>query len=118
MSGGTPPTLNPQVIGRGEGKYALTNIDLDGLTDLQRLGVAMLIWDQARMLMEANGTYKERDPHVIGVTGIGTTDDIDNLVAELVKIAPTGVNRVRPRLYGNTEMIACWRIHVAQEAAC
>jgi hypothetical protein len=105
VSGGTPPTLNPQVIGRGEGKYALTNIDLDGLTDLQRLGVAMLIWDQVRMLMEANGTYKERDPHVIGVTGIGTTDDIDNVVAELLEISPTGVNRVRPRLYGNTEMI-------------
>lgn len=105
MTGGTPPKINPQVIGRGEGKYALTNIDLDGLTDLQRLGVAMLIWDQVRMLMEANGTYKERDPRVIGITGIGTTDDIDNLVAELVEIAPTGVGRVRPRLHGNAEMI-------------
>lgn len=105
MTGGAPP-LNPQVIGRGEGKYALTNIELDGLTDMQRLGVAMLIWDQTRMLMEANGTYKPRDPHIIGQSsGIGTSDDIDNVVADLVKIAPSGLNRVRPRLLGNTAMI-------------
>jgi len=105
MSGGTPPTLQPQVIGREEGKYALSNIELNGFTEIQRLGVAMLIWDQTRMLMEANGTYKARDPHVPGDTGIGTSDDIDTVVAGLLGISPSAVNRVRPRLLNNTPMI-------------
>lgn len=97
MSEGDSPHLRPQVIKRGD-DYALINVELDGLTELQRLGVAVLIWDQVRMLMEANGTYRPRDPSVLGSNGIGTTKDIDKVVVALVGIRVTTLSRVRPRL--------------------
>jgi len=97
MSEGDSPSLKPQVIMRGD-EYALINVDLNGFNELQRLGIAILVWDQVRTLMEMNGTYKARDPHIIGTSGIGTIDDIDHVVAELANIKPTSLNRLRPRL--------------------
>jgi len=104
MSGAEQLPLRPQVITRGE-KYALININLDSLDELQRLGIAARVWDQVRFLMEANGTYRARDPHIIGSSAVGKTEDIDAVVAELVNISWSTLGRVRPRLLQRADVV-------------
>lgn len=96
--------LAPQVIKRGD-KYVLHNMDLGPYTRTQKLAVAVQVWDQVRMLMEANGQYKARDPHTIGSTGIGITRDVDAVVAEMLGIKHTSLSVIRPRLMRRTDVV-------------
>lgn len=89
--------LSPQVIQRGD-KYVIHNMDLGQYTRTQKLGLAMLVWDQVRMLMEASGLYRARDMTRVGSVGIGTTADIDREVADMLGIRSSSLNVVRPRL--------------------
>lgn len=97
-------TLPPQVIRRGDA-YALLNADPDSMTLVQRVALAATIWDQVRTLMEVNGEYRPRDPTISQSNGIGTTDDIDIIAAELTKAAKSSVNRIRPRLQSYPDVV-------------
>lgn len=101
MSSGDP---SPQVIKRGD-EYVIHNMDLDQLTTTQRIGVAMLVWEQVRVLMEANGEYLERDHLKIGSVGIGTTTDIDTKVAQMVGVKMSTLRPIRPRLISRPDLI-------------
>jgi hypothetical protein len=101
VSGGD---LSPQVIKRGD-EYVIHNMDLSQYTRLQKVGVAMLVWDQVRMLMEAAGLYMARDKHNMRSVGIGHTRDIDFVVADMLGISRAGVTQIRPRLHKRPDVI-------------
>lgn len=106
MNGANSPPLQPQVIRHDDGSYSLLNVDLDELGPIQRLALAIKIWDQVRALMEANGLYKQRDPHAPGQpSGIGTTEDIDKVAAALVGASLSSLNRIRPRLLERPDVV-------------
>jgi hypothetical protein len=99
--------LSPQVIQRGDA-YVIHNMDFDQYTPIQRIGLAVLVWDQVRVLMEANGQYLARDftkNGMIGASGIGTTQDIDAAAARMVGVKPSSVSVVRPRLMKRPDVI-------------
>lgn len=98
-------SLPPQVIKQPSGSYALLNVDVEPLSTTQRVGIAVLIWDQVQTLMIANGEYKPRDPSVLSPSGIGAMSDIDTVAASLVRVKRSHVHRLRPRLFGDNEML-------------
>lgn len=87
----------PQVIKRGD-SYVIHNMDLTPYTKVQKIGIATLVWDQVRVLMEASGEYKPRDLSKMGSSGIGKTTDIDRVVAEMLGISWSQIKAIRPRL--------------------
>lgn len=96
--------VSPQVIKRGD-NYVIHNMDLDGYTDVQKIAVAVLAWDQVRMLMEASGQYRAADRSKIGSVGIGKTEDIDRAVAQMAGVKMAGLNTLRPRLARRPDVI-------------
>lgn len=100
MSGGP----SPQVIKRGD-TYVVHNLDVNEYAPTQRVGLAILVWPQVRKLMEINGDYKERDYSKIGDTGIGTTADIDRVVAKLVNAGWSRIGVVRPRMLKRPDIV-------------
>lgn len=106
MKGDNAP-LNPLVVGRGGGEYAVTNIDMTDMSPMQRLAVAVMTWDQFRMLMEHNGEYRPSKVLAPGRVerGLGDVIDIDRVCAKACGVAPTALNRIRPRLKKRPEII-------------
>jgi hypothetical protein len=99
---------SPQVIKRGD-EYVIHNIDLAPLTQLQRLVVATLAWDQFRTLMEVNGVYKARDTSKMGSAGIGLEADIDRVAAQATDISFSALNKSRSRLKNRPDILqAIW----------
>lgn len=93
--GGPAP---PQVIRHSDGSFVLLNVDLDGFTNLQRVAMAITVWDQIKALMKASGEYKERDPHSFTPQGaVGSADDIDKVAARLTGTSWSSIGVVRPR---------------------
>lgn len=97
--GGAPP----QVIRRPDGSFALLNVDLEPLDNIQRIAIAVEIWDQIRWLLKIAGEYLEREPS-INQPGIGRVDDIDKIAASLVEVPWSRLNKVRPGLIDNPRM--------------
>jgi len=100
----------PQVVRHDDGSYALLNVDLDGLTQVQRIAVGVTVWEQVRTLMEISGEYKPKEPHMLVSSGIGSTEDIDRVVATLIHTSLSSLNRLRPRLLNNPTVLkqALW----------
>jgi len=97
---------SPQVIRRSDGSFAVINVDTDGLSNVQKVALAVRVWDQFRLLLEASGEYRARDPKQVGIqTGIGVTDDIDRAVAAALGISKYSITRVRPRAVHNEEVL-------------
>lgn len=101
MSGVGP---SPQVIKRGD-TYVIHNMDPSSYSSIARVALAILIWPQVRALMESNGEYKERDAAKLGSSGIGATEDIDRVAANLAGAAWSRVNTLRPRLITRPDVI-------------
>lgn len=96
--------VSPQVIMRGD-KYVIHNLDFSGYTRLEKLVLAVQVWDQVRMLMEVAGRYRAPNTSVIGDYGVGTTSDIDRETAEMVGVTLSALKVVRPRLKGRPDVI-------------
>jgi hypothetical protein len=95
---------SPQVLLRGD-RYVIHNMDLTPYTHVQRAGVGIMVWDQVRVLMEASGEYRARDPKRLGSVGVGTTRDIDEKVAEMVGIKLSLFTQSRPRLIRRPDLV-------------
>jgi len=94
----------PQVVRHDDGSYALLNVDLDGLSNVQRVALGVQIWDQVRTLMEINGEYKPKEV-AWGGLGVGRVDHIDGVAAALVGTKKGSLNGVRPRLLNNPTVL-------------
>ena len=102
MNGDGGVSAPPQVIRRSDGSLAVLNVDTRDLSDVQKIALAAQVWDQARLLMEASGEYKPRDPHLVAqATGIGSTRDVDRKLAPALGVTQTSLSKVRPRLVAN-----------------
>lgn len=95
MEGGLPP---PQVIRRADGSFVLLNVDLTGLTAVQRVAVGVTVWDQVRVLLEQAGEYRPLDKHNPHIPPIGRVKDIAQAVATIVGVAPSSLYHSYPRL--------------------
>lgn len=99
--GGAPPL----VVRRSDGSFHVLNVDLETLTDVQSVALAVQVWPQIRDLAAAAGEYRPRDPTVGSRNAIGSTELIDTWAAQATGAARSSVNRIRPRLLKRPDVI-------------
>lgn len=103
-------SVPPQVIRRGD-SYVVHNVDVTGLTVVQKLALAVEVWPQVRDLMQASGEYKPPDRQNFrgigakGHIGVGSVEDIDRATAKAVGCAPSPLNTLRPRLLERPDIL-------------
>jgi hypothetical protein len=95
----------PEIIRRADGSFELRNLDLEGLTPVQKVALVVPLWADVKATLEASGEYHERDAAAIlaGRPGgaIGTYVDIDRALANAVGVSLTSISEVRGRLLQN-----------------
>lgn len=100
-------TLPPQVIRHNDGSFHILNVDINSLSRTQRVGLAIRVWEQVRALLEANGEYRARDTSVpFRPTGVGSFNLIDKVAAKAAHTDWSAVNKVRPRLIQQPDLLA------------
>lgn len=88
----------PQVIRRNDGSFHVLNVDLDSMSTMQRLAVAIDVWPQVKTLMEVNGDYEA--PGRIGsrvTPGKGSYEDIHTKAAEAANVSRSTVSSLHGR---------------------
>lgn len=97
-------TAPPQVIRNSDGSFKILNVDIEPMTRVQRVVLAVKVWDQVRALLEVSGEYKERDPTIIGSKAVGKVTLVDKAVAQAAHTDWSAVNKLRPKLANNPEV--------------
>jgi hypothetical protein len=93
---GSGTTLPPQVLRRDDKSFVIHNVNIEALTQVQRIALGIQVWEQVRALLEAAGEYKPRDPNNHN-RGVGGTEDVDRAVAAAVGVSWSTINLTRPR---------------------
>lgn len=99
--------MPPQVVRRvSDDSFNILNVETESLSAVQRMGLAIRVWDQVRHLLEVSGEYRPRDPHILGRTAIGSTELIDRAAAQAANASRTAVAYLRPRLFDRPDVLA------------
>lgn len=93
-------TMPPQVVRRPNGSFVVLNVDLERMTEVQRVALGVQVWGQVRDLLLTSGEYKPKDG--FWGHGVGTVRDINKATAKAVNVSFSSLGLIRPRLQENS----------------
>lgn len=100
-----PAGAPPQVIRRSDGSFHILNTDIEPLTRVQRVALAVAVWPQVRDLMITAGEYRPFDPSRPKELGVGLVKDIHRHAAQAAQTDFSAVKKVQPRLSKRPDVI-------------